>query len=226
MLSSVDWLLIVVLALSALLGALRGFVAEALSMVVWIAAFWLAFAYGADAAEWLRPQVQDAAGRLLLAYALVFIVAMVAGSVVTWLVGAMVKSVGLGGLNRFLGLLYGLARGVLLGCVLVLVLGWTALPREPQWRASPLIPLYQAGAETMKEWLPEAAARHVSFAAVVEQGRQKVVKAMADQVLPSLPQEASPASSPSDGSSSEAVESAPQPKNARRHRKEASPRGG
>ena len=224
MLSSVDWLLIAVLALSSLLGALRGFVAEALSMVVWIAAFWLAFVYGAEAAEWLRPQVQDAAGRLLLAYALVFIVAMVAGSVVTWLVGAMVKSVGLGGLNRFLGLLYGLARGVLLGCVLVLVLGWTALPREPQWRASPLIPLYQDGAETMKEWLPEAAAKHVSFASVVEQGRQKVAKAVADQVLP-LPSPGDAAStSSSDGSSAEAVESAPRPMIGRRHRKDASPR--
>ncbi len=226
MLSSIDWILLVVLALSALLGALRGFVAEALSMVVWIAAFWLAFVYGAEAAEWLRPQVQDAAGRLLLAYALVFIVAMVAGSVVTWLVGAMVKSVGLGGVNRVFGLLYGLVRGVLLGCVLVLLLGWTALPREPQWRASPLIPLYQAGAETMKGWLPEAAAQHVSFAAAVEEGRKKMAKVVAEQVLPSLPDEASPASpsgaetpsvdSPatpsSEGSGPEAVESAPRHK--------------
>jgi hypothetical protein len=127
--------------------------------------------------------------------------------------------------NRFFGLLYGLVRGALLGCVLVLLLGWTALPREPQWRASPLIPLYQAGAETMKGWLPEAAAQHVSFASVVEQGRQKVAKAVAEQVLPSLPEEASPAASPSDGSSSDAVESAPQhPESQHKRRSNASPR--
>jgi membrane protein required for colicin V production len=198
MLSSVDWVLLGVLALSALLGVLRGFVAEVLSMVVWVAAFWLAFAYGADAAQMLQPQIQDAAGRLLLAYALVFIAAMVVGSVMTWLAGTMVKSVGLGGVDRFLGLLYGLVRGVVLGCVLVLVLGWTALPREPQWRTSPLIPLFQIGAETMKEWLPEAAAKHVNFEAVVAQGKQKAMQAVAGQLLQSLPQDA-----PQDGSSSE-----------------------
>lgn len=235
MLSSVDWVLLGVLALSALLGALRGFVAEVLSMVVWIAAFWLAFVYGAEAAEWLKPQVQDAAGRLLLAYALVFIVAMIVGSVMTWLVGAMVKSVGLGGLNRFFGLVYGLGRGVVLGCVLVLLLGWTALPREPQWRASPLIPLYQAGAETMKDWLPEAAAKHVSFAAAIEQGRQKVIKAVAGQVLSSVAddalqaaspdeQAAAPVVAPSEGSSPEAVESAPRPEDRHARRRKASSR--
>lgn len=186
MLSSVDWILLVVLMLSALFGALRGFVAEVLSMVVWIVAFWLAFVYGADVAQGLQGQIDDAAGRLLLAYALVFIAAMVAGSVVSWIVARAVRSLGLGGVDSFFGFVYGLVRGALLGCVLVLVLGWTALPREAQWRASPLIPIYQAGAETMRQWLPDAASRHLSFAAVVDQGRQKVMQAVTEQALPAL----------------------------------------
>ncbi len=235
--SSVDWILLVVLALSALFGALRGFVAEVLSMVVWIAAFWLAFIYGAEVAQWLQPQIADAAGRLLLAYALVFIAAMVAGSVVSWIVARTVRSLGLGGVDSFFGFVYGLARGVVLGCVLVLVLGWTALPQQPQWRASPLIPLYQSGAEAMAHWLPEAASAHLSFAEVVEQGRQKVVQAMGAQALSSLvgdgaatasavvdapasassgdhpvPAPASPATVPSTASGREGVKSAPKKK--------------
>lgn len=242
MLSSIDWILLIVLALSALFGALRGFVAEVLSMGVWIGAFWLAFHYGADVADGLQAQIHDAAGRLLLAYALVFIVAMVLGSVVSWLVSAMVKSLGLGDVNRFLGLCYGLLRGALLGCVLVLVLGWTALPREPQWRASPLIPLYQAGAEAMKNWLPETAAAHVSFDSVLDQGKQKVMQTLAGPALPALATQALQAAAPvssaaapvqetpspttpgasespsSEDSAAEAVKSAPRRKDAGKRR--------
>ncbi len=206
MLSSIDWVLLVVLALSALFGALRGLVAEVLSIVVWIAAFWLAFVYGATVADWLQPQVHDAAGRLLLAYALVFAVAMITGSVVSWLASSLVKSLGLGQVNRFLGLCYGLLRGAVLGCVLVLVLGWTALPREPQWRASPLIPLYQAGAEQMRHWLPEAAAAHNSFQTRLEQGRQTVMQTLAGPALPALVGQA--VNTPGDGQDASAASTA------------------
>jgi membrane protein required for colicin V production len=217
MLSSIDWVLLGVLVLSALLGALRGFVAEVLSMVVWIAAFWLAFVYGADAAQALQPQMQDPAGRMLLAYALVFIAAMVTGGVVTWLVGKLVRSIGLGGVDRFLGMLYGLLRGIALGCVLVLVLGFTALPREPQWNASPLVPEYQRGAEWIKDWLPEAASKHVNFGAVAEQGQKQVLKAVEDQLL----QPSSPVDSQSDAASSEDSGSpaVPSPPRAKHHRR-------
>lgn len=238
MLSSIDWILLAVLALSALFGALRGFVAEVLSMVVWVGAFWLAFVYGANVADGLQAQIHDAAGRLLVAYALVFIVAMVLGSVVSWLVSAMVKSLGLGDVNRFLGLCYGLLRGALLGCVLVLVLGWTALPQQPQWRASPLIPLYQAGAEAMKTWLPKAAAQHVSFDSVLAQGKQKVMQTLAGSALPAPGAQALSASSgivapesttgspsaASEDSSPEAVKSTPRRKSPTQRHRQPAPR--
>jgi membrane protein required for colicin V production len=222
MLSSIDWMLLGVLALSALLGVLRGFVAEVLSMVVWVAAFWLAFMYGADAADTLQPQMTDPAGRMLLAYALVFIAALVTGSVVTWMVGKLVRTVGLGGVDRFLGLLYCLMRGIALGCVLVLVLGFTALPRQPEWNASPLVPEYQRGAEWIKDWLPEAASKHVNFGAVAEQGKQEILKAVGNQLLQaSLPLESPPADSPSEDSTPEEVPSPPRPRRHESRRKDA-----
>ena len=164
MLSSIDCVLLGVLALSALLGALRGLVAEVLSLVAWVAAFWLAFLYGGELSRVFGAQFRDPAARLFLGYALVFIVAMVVGGVVTWLAGTLVRSIGLGGIDRLLGLMYGLLRGVLLGCVLVLVLGFTTLPQQPWWHASPLVPAFQQGAEWMKTWLPATVVEHVSFA--------------------------------------------------------------
>ncbi len=163
MLTTLDFVLLGVLGLSALLGAMRGLVAEVLSLAVWIAAFWLAFAYGAQIAPWFAGSVHDAAMRLFLAYAVVFVAAMIAGGMVTWFVGTLVRSLGLGGVDRFFGLTFGAVRGVALGCVIVLLLGFTTLPQEAQWRSSPLLPQYQRGAEWMKDWLPQAAAEHVVY---------------------------------------------------------------
>src|SRR6476646_4983653 len=111
MLSAVDWMLLAVVALSALMGAMRGIVVEVLSLVVWIAAFWLAFVYGAEVAGLFLAQMHDPAARLLVAYAAVFIAALIVGSLVTWLIGKLVRTVGLGGIDRLLGLLFGVVRG-------------------------------------------------------------------------------------------------------------------
>jgi len=196
MLSAVDWMLLGVVALSALMGAMRGIVVEVLSLVVWIAAFWLAFAYGAEVAGVFFARIQDPSARLLVAYAALFIAALIIGSLVTWLIGKLVRTVGLGGIDRLLGLLFGVARGCALACVLVLLLGLTAMPREPSWHASPLIPQFQHGAEWMKAWLPASAAQHVNFEAVAEQGKKKVVQALTERVL----QASSPAVSQGDES--------------------------
>ena len=164
MLTTIDCVLLAVLVLSTLLGAWRGLVVEVLSLVVWIAAFWLAFMYGAQVTVLFASHVHEAATRLFLAYALVFIVALVVGGLVTWFVGKLVRSVGLGGVDRLFGLLFGLLRGVALGCVLVLVLGFTRFPQEASWRASPLVAEFQRGAEWMKAWLPATVVEHVSYA--------------------------------------------------------------
>ena len=183
MLSAVDWVLLGVVVLSALMGAMRGIVVEVLSLVVWIAAFWLAFSYGAAISELFATQVHDAAARLLVAYALVFIAALIIGSLVTWLIGKLVRSIGLGGIDRLFGMLFGVVRGFALACVLVLLLGLTGLPQELSWHASPLVPQFQRGAEWMKGWLPASAAQHVNFDAVAEQGKKQLAQTLQDRAL-------------------------------------------
>ena len=163
MLTPLDWVLLGVLGLSALLGALRGLVVEVLSLMVWVVALWLALMYGAHATVLFAGHVDDVAMRLFLAYALVFVAALIVGGLVTWCIGRLVRSVGLGGMDRLFGLLFGVLRGVALGCVLVLVLGFTTLPREPSWRASPLLPQYQLGAEWLRDRLPQAVAWYVNY---------------------------------------------------------------
>jgi membrane protein required for colicin V production len=81
--------------------------------------------------------------------------------------GKLVKSTGLSGTDRLMGLVFGLLRGVALACVLVLLLGFTAMPRDPWWRESRLLPEFQRGAEWLRTWLPATVAQHVNFGALI-----------------------------------------------------------
>ena len=166
MLSWVDILLLAVVGLSAIVGLWRGFVVEVMSLVVWVAAFWLAFAYGDDAAGIFAGHVDSPSARLLLGYALLFIGALVVGGLATWLIGKLVQSTGLSGTDRILGLGFGLLRGVALGCVLVLVMGFTPLPQDGWWQQSRVLPVFERGAEWMRAWLPHAVAQHIRFDAL------------------------------------------------------------
>lgn len=163
MLSWVDVVLLAIVALSTLVGLWRGFVVEVMSLVVWVAAFWLAFVYGDDASRLFAEYVASPSARLLLGYALLFLAALLVGGLATWLLGKLVRSTGLSGTDRLLGLGFGLLRGVALGCVLVLVMGFTPLPQDPWWRDSRVLPGFQRGAEWLRAWLPAAVAEHVRF---------------------------------------------------------------
>ena len=163
MLTWVDIGLLAVLALSTLVGLWRGFVVEVMSLAVWIAAFWLAFAFGDDVAPLFDGIVQAAPARLFLGYASLFFGALLIGGLVTWLMGKVVKSTGLSGTDRLLGMGFGLTRGFVLASLFVLLLGFTPLPQAAEWRESRMLPGLQPGAEWLRTWLPTEVAQHVRF---------------------------------------------------------------
>jgi membrane protein required for colicin V production len=163
MFGGADLVLLAIVGISTLVGLWRGFVVEVMSLAVWVAAFWLAFAFGDDAAGLFAGVVTAGGARLFLGYAALFVSALLVGGLATWLIGRLVKSTGLSGTDRVLGLGFGLLRGAALACVLVLLLGFTPLPQDAWWRESRLLPGFQRGAEWLRAWLPAAVAQHVEF---------------------------------------------------------------
>lgn len=158
-----DWLLVGIIGGSALIGLWRGFVVEVLSLLVWVAAFWLALHYGADVAGLFAGRVESPSARMALGHLLLFVLAIIVGGVVTWLIGKLVHATGLSVVDRLLGLGFGLLRGGGLAVVLVLVLGFTPLPSDPWWQQSQLLPGFERGAQWLRGWLPQAAAQEVHF---------------------------------------------------------------
>lgn len=161
--NAIDLILLLVVAASALLGLMRGFVGVVASLLAWAAATWCAFRYGGHIAFLLSDDGQPGATGLLAGYALAFFGVLVAVTLVGWMMRKLLHSVGLSGLDRSLGLVLGLVRGVLVACVLVLLMAFSALPREPAWKQSRALPVLLPGAQWLAQWLPDWAAGELDF---------------------------------------------------------------
>jgi len=157
-----DYALLLVLGISMAVGLWRGFVVEVLSLTVWVGAFWLAMGFGADVAGRLTG-IESPSVRMLVGYAGVFIVVLVAGGLLTWAIGKLIANTGLSGTDRVLGVGFGLLRGLVLVCVAVLLMGFTPMPQEPWWGESRLLPQVRNGADWMIGFLPPDAAELIKF---------------------------------------------------------------
>jgi membrane protein required for colicin V production len=75
----------------------------------------------------------------------------------------IVKKVGLGWLNRLLGGIFGLARGVLIVCIVVFLAGLTDLPKDARWRNAMFSAPIEALVVSMLPWVPIGIAKHVKY---------------------------------------------------------------
>ena len=66
-------------------------------------------------------------------------------------------------MDRGLGGVFGLARGVLVVMTLVILAGLTDLPRQPVWRDAVLSGVAESAVRSVKPWLPDEWARRVNF---------------------------------------------------------------
>ena len=112
--ASTDWILIAVLAASMVLGAWRGLVYEVLSVLGWIAAFLMAQWFAPDVAEQLPMQNSDQTLRYAAAFVLVFIGSVFLAGLISALMKKIISVVGLRPVDRVLGALFGLFRGLIL----------------------------------------------------------------------------------------------------------------
>lgn len=149
----IDFVIIGIIALSALISLIRGFVREAFSLAAWVLAFWVAWNFFRELSvqlDWFTvPSVRLGASFLIL-----FIATLMLGALINFLLGQLVDKTGLSGTDRIIGVLFGAARGALLVAILVLLAGLTPFPNDPWWKESQLIVHFQELAIWLKTLLP------------------------------------------------------------------------
>ena len=150
----IDILIIGIIALSAVISLLRGFVQEAFSLATWIAAFWVAWFFFRPLATQFEHWIEVPSIRLGVAYGLLLLAVLVLGAILNRFMGMLVDSTGLTGTDRLIGAFFGAARGGVVVAILVLLGGLTPFPGDPWWQNSELIPYFQEMALWLKQFLP------------------------------------------------------------------------
>lgn len=153
--NAADWIIVAVVVVSALMSLARGFVREALSLLVWFVAFVVAFFFSERLAPLLVELIELPSLRYLAAFAILFVATLIVGSVVNFLVVQLVRMTGLSAVDRLLGVMFGLCRGVLIALLILMFLPkMIPVQQDPWWQQSRLIPRVLV----LENWSRETAA--------------------------------------------------------------------
>ncbi|MFA9217495.1 MAG: CvpA family protein [Sphingomonadaceae bacterium] len=158
-----DYLVLFVLVASVVISTMRGVIKEILSLAGWVVAFVVANAYAAKLAPLLPAVVPGEILRLMLAFAALFIGVRILMGLLSMALSALIEAGGLSLVDRGLGGLFGLGRGVVIVLAAVTLCGMTSLPQQAFWKNALLSPLAETGVRTVKPFLPAAMAQHVNF---------------------------------------------------------------
>jgi len=159
----IDYAIIGLLGISAAIGFFRGFVTEAFSLTAWVVAFWVGLNFSRELSVYFEATVPMPSVRIALSFALLFLLTLVVGSLLRMILRQLVTSTGLTGSDRFLGLVFGIARGVLVVSILVFLAGLTPFPEDPWWDESSLLEWFQPLVLWLREYIPSVIAGNINY---------------------------------------------------------------
>ncbi|WP_310491485.1 CvpA family protein [Dechloromonas sp.] len=158
-----DYVVIGIVAVSLLFGLWRGVVGEVIALVAWGVGIFAAIEFGASVGHSVFAGLSDPALRTLAGCVVIFVGILVSMAVLNMVVRSMVKALGLSVSDRILGMIFGLARGVLVCMVLVGLGGMTSAPTQSWWKNATLAAPLETVVMAAKPWLPDDLAKRIRF---------------------------------------------------------------
>ncbi len=154
--SELDWVLIVIVAISTLLGFSRGMVKELFALGGWIAAFVFSIWYAGDLSEKIPLKSAGPLARYFIAIVLIVVLSVFVAGLIGNLIRKILSSVSIGAEDRLLGCLFGLLRGAIIVMILVYLGGLSeTITQQDWWKSSELVPYAKKGIDLCTPYLPE-----------------------------------------------------------------------
>jgi len=153
----VDIAILAVLLLSALAAFSRGIVREVLAVASWIVAIFAVVYLLAPLRPFLRQYITYNLAADIITGAVIFVVALAICATLSSYLSRNIRSSAMGAIDRSLGLLFGLARGVVLVCLAYMLMAWV-MPVEkerPAWlQQARSMPMVASAAEYLRSLVP------------------------------------------------------------------------
>jgi membrane protein required for colicin V production len=131
-----DWLVLAAIVLSTLFAYARGIVRSLIALAAWIVGLVAAIAWTPAVAALLPAMPEYPFVPPVVAFVMIFVAVLIAGALIAWPLRTLLHRAGLGFVDRSMGALFGVARGVVLVLAFVLIAGMTALPAADWWQNS------------------------------------------------------------------------------------------
>ena len=151
----VDYLIIGIILVSAVIGLFRGFFPEILSLVTWVAALYIGWHFSGSVEQMLDGKLDSPALEIWVARFIVFAAVLIIGGLIGQLVAFMIERTGLSGTDRALGFVFGMARGFVVLGVVVIIGQLLSLEGEDWWEQSQFISIGERVANVVREVLPD-----------------------------------------------------------------------
>lgn len=145
-----DYVLIGIVAVSAIAGLVRGLVREAIALATWVVALWAAWHFGPDLEPKLGGLLEAATVRPWAARAIIFFLVLLAGMLVAWLVGYFTRLSLVISVDRMFGFFFGLLRGVVVVGALVILGQTLEIDRDSWWQNAKLRSLAEGTASGLR----------------------------------------------------------------------------
>ena len=151
----IDILIAVALIISVIMGVVRGFIKEAISITALLTAIWSAMYYGPGVGEVSESFISSDEMQVWFGRILVFAIVLSLGGLIGWGISKLVRLSVLSGVDRFMGAVFGAARGILLAALFVLTGQFAGFDNDDWWRRSKSIPHIEVVAEWIKVMAPQ-----------------------------------------------------------------------
>lgn len=162
LLNVVDWLIIIVIVLSMLVGLFRGLVHEVLSLLAWVLAGYISFILTSKSLTLLPGSVHQPQVRYAICFTIIFIISIIILSLVRYMICKLFNKLPLRTVDRLLGLAFGLLRGVLILSIIFFMLSLVPLATEQAWyKESQLRPAFSGIVVWLKDVLPDEYQQHL-----------------------------------------------------------------
>ena len=161
--TSFDYVVLLILGLCVLLSIMRGAVREILALAGWIVAFYVGRTYTNLLIPLLPEGIPTEALKVLAAFLILFLATLLVASIISITLSHLLKKIGLSWLNRFLGGIFGFAKGLVIVGILVLLAGMTNIPKDAAWRNAMFSAPLEAFVLACLPWIPISIASHVKY---------------------------------------------------------------